>query len=397
MKYIQICIIMLFNLSFSYCANTEIELSRDQIINYLSERMDVSPEGIYNLEKNENGMFLDRMRSEMREIALRTLPDQLLASSEERLQKLMATNIIFFCDDPEYNKVRIEEWLMTLKLNFAMDKLIKPLPLETNNAIAKNIDYYGEKIEDVIHKHLSKYYKREDIAKALVDYKNMQIRKVNESESIYYRVPLNEDEINILINEFEKRLIDSNNRIVTRLDISNKSPFLKESEKVQIYEQNKNQVVRELIQRAYNVLAEESSDKKIASIDPDSIVPGYREIVKKRVILNKEIKEKIAIEKQKKETQAEMKEIAERYRDIALRIAESKIANVTSEPLTEDMKNIQEEKNVTEEGTINHTTLGNTENHFVRNLTIGIGAIVVFTIGILLIIKILKSMHYQKN
>jgi tetratricopeptide (TPR) repeat protein len=61
--------------------------------------------------------------------------------------------------------------------------------------------------------------------------------------------------------------------------------------------------------------------------------------------------------------------------------------NVSSEPFTEDIKNIQKGKDVTEKGIIPHTTLGNVEHHFIRNLTIGIIAMVVLSTGILLIIK----------
>lgn len=61
--------------------------------------------------------------------------------------------------------------------------------------------------------------------------------------------------------------------------------------------------------------------------------------------------------------------------------------NIITEPFTEDMKNVQAEKGVTEEGKILHTTLGNTEHHFIRNLTIVISAMVLLSIGVMFIIK----------
>lgn len=262
-------------------------VTRDEMIERLLKNVKLSKGGTLNLELSKAGtldrdaekaeVFVREIESEVRRVAPNIFPDTMSATSNERLQKFLSKSIIVSHLNMTYNSALIEEWLRSIKVDFAAEKLIEPLKPATKQGLKQNITALSNAVQSSMVQNLAGYFSEEEIAEDVKRHRRSWLDRVDEPITYYLRIPVGEGDIKEIAGEFDIRLAESIKRIPKRLNrAQERAEKMKlPREREEYLRSMKRLILVEITPKPFSLLSRKTADPELLSIDPNTLDPGY--------------------------------------------------------------------------------------------------------------------------
>lgn len=305
----------------SAIATDDRNITRDDLIKHLTQRMSLSVRGIPGLKKDEQQTFLEKVRGELRAIGNQVLPESLSASTQGVLKRILATNKIIAEADMTYNRLVMEEWIRGIKLKFAIDRIVEPLSAEEDRVMRESVRSMSAGMLRSMTKHLSEFFSQNEIANHVQTREDFFLGQIGDPFSGIFRTAVGADGVAAIVDEFDRRLGESVVRIRKRLQQAERvglSITEDGRKRKEFIEREKAMILREISVKAYKVLAKRTADTELPKkIDLDSLDPKYRAVVRKRRELEKVLRE----QRSRRQENAAQQERDERARKEWLQVA----------------------------------------------------------------------------
>ena len=227
------------------------------------------------------------------EVAKDILPDTLVGDARDGITKAMPDRIVVMSSDVETEKVRIKKTLMgvVLKLKFE-SRYADTVSTATLDQVRTNVDYFTEQMATKMQLHLlgsHPMFTQEEIDAQVKGIKQQLLAGVGDPTSYWMTRPLNDEAIDHVLKEFDRRLAECKDRIVRMLeDGAEKGRDGMARPTESLTEAGRDELLREITSRCAGAFLRRSVNPDLASIDPDQLVPGYTSVVKELARLERE-------------------------------------------------------------------------------------------------------------
>jgi len=256
----------------------EVTISRQQIVDRTCEKMRLSSLLERRLDTVRAEALLESLRTEAALAAQEVLPDSLQGSSKEAAAEVLNAGLLIMDERLEYGRLLVRKHLMETRLGLAFQRMQPAPSAEDARTLAKNVGDLFDGMAQSMVVQLAQYYSPEEVSGHLDKLKAALLKKIPNTNTNAAKIPLAQSAVLEILGEFDRRLALSVGRIPARLDVIEHAD---DPDKANELEQGiKQAILAEITCRPIAMFLNRTSDPTLDAVDPETIVPGYRRVLK---------------------------------------------------------------------------------------------------------------------
>jgi hypothetical protein len=285
-------------------------LTKEEILQRLEKNVLLREGNLGELSEKEKGDLLISVKEEVLSVGSQLLPNRAEFSSRERLEAIVSSTLPITEADASYNHAMVVEWIKSIKVSIAGDKLVPPLTDAKKEAVRESIVQVLDAAEKITLEVLGGLFLPDEVRTHFKEQREGFLKDVDKPLSCAFRVPLSGTQIQEIAEEFRARLKESVDRIRKRLGRADTISDPKQKE--EMLRVIKQSCLMEITMKLRGALAGKTVDPILSATHPDSLEAGYTECVRERAEIGRRLAEARQARLLKAEKKRELDESFER-------------------------------------------------------------------------------------
>lgn len=276
--YSLIITLSLVILNASSLGGEGLTVSREAVVEQLDERVVLTAHLRRVLSDAEQEQFLELVRGRVRLIASEELPSVLPLPRDTSLEQITPTLLLDSADRALLDLL-IRKAAMDMKIQVGFMRDVDGPSPEMAEKIEESVDKFFEEVLSKMVSRLSPMIEVRAVSSSVDELRASLKRKIVDRGTYALKVPIEREQAQEFLEEFDQRLAVSVERAKGRLEASAGGD--RPSGETGLPEQVSSLVLQEVLVAPSQFVARSTIDPALASIDPNRYAPGYRDLVKR--------------------------------------------------------------------------------------------------------------------
>jgi len=281
-KMLMVCVFATF---FVFQCHAETTLSRQDIAGYIGGNIIFTGDALQS--ESERQAYIQSLGID--ELLQSFCPQSVVFEDKQLIGRFSTSKIFLENKNDQYNSLLIKKHAMDVLLMNEQWKLIPVIDNDTQDAINKSLETLSDGMALSFKKHFEGEIPEEMVNYRLDKFKLEMMSQINDKNCYALKVPMQGEDIKRLVEVFDKRLEASIERANKRIKdaeeamaTENKVAFSGGGEDVDNYKDfTIAKIITESIRPLKKQVYTETSAPQLENFNPDTIVPGYSEVVEK--------------------------------------------------------------------------------------------------------------------
>jgi hypothetical protein len=304
-------------------ACTQTTITRDEIAEHLKEHVILTPRLEKTLADTDKDAFVAQVQQRVTSLAREVLPPTLSVPGTEDVKEIFPA-LLVDAGNKELTDLLIRKKLMDVRITVGFMKECTPPSREVTSKITANLDHLVQGMRESVNQHIAKDIAPGESDPVLDAFRSKLAAKIGSRVTYAMKIPCAAEVLDRFLEEFDRRVADSADRVAARLAEANHEQDPVKAE--QLRQRIVQAILAEILLRPSSFLMEATTDPRLASLDPEIYASGYRDLLRR--IRELESQERSLRDLEKLRREEERREA--KYRELVDSVSESSIESATA-------------------------------------------------------------------